>query len=309
MTLLAPSAIPQQAPGPSRFCSTCGAERRGEHCPRCAAAALRRPTGRRRGLVRGLAVLLVTGTIATSVAVGLDARHDAAHAQRELDDAVRRLRAGEQHIAALTTTGSSLASRLASLEQTVNGTPDPAEVAKQSAPSVFTVVTDEGTGSGFVATSEGGSAELVTNYHVVEETYAAGGRTVRVKRDDLTYTGRIVRVSRADDLAVVRLPLDLPALPLAAERPEVGDPLLALGSPLGLGGTVTSGIVSAFRVEDGTPYLQFSAPISPGNSGGPVVDAQGRVVGVSVAKYVGNGAEGLALAVPAERLCPAVDIC
>jgi putative serine protease PepD len=149
----------------------------------------------------------------------------------------------------------------------------------------------------------------VTNYHVIASTYAGGGRTVQIKRGKLTYTGRIVRVSQVDDLAVVSLSQKLAVLPIATKRSAVGAPVLVLGSPLGLDGTVTSGIVSAYRTEDGSRVLQFSAPISPGNSGGPVLNDRGEVVGVSVSKYIGEGAEGLSFAIPAERLCPAIRIC
>jgi putative serine protease PepD len=78
---------------------------------------------------------------------------------------------------------------------------------------------------------------------------------------------------------------------------------MAVGSPLGLGGTVSVGVVSGFRSLDGNPYMQFSAPISPGNSGGPVVDGKGFVVGVASAKLVGQGVEGLSLAIPVQTMC------
>ena len=64
-----------------------------------------------------------------------------------------------------------------------------------------------------------------------------------------------------------------------------------------------------FRTEDGVDYLQFSAPISPGNSGGPVVDTKGRVVGVSVAKAVSEGAEGLSFAIPVNQVCVHLEVC
>jgi S1-C subfamily serine protease len=85
--------------------------------------------------------------------------------------------------------------------------------------------------------------------------------------------------------------------------------VIVVGSPLGLGGTVATGIVSAFRTEEGLEYLQFSAPVSPGNSGGPVVDRSGAVVGVAVGKVVEDGAEGLSFAIPYERACRALGLC
>jgi putative serine protease PepD len=72
---------------------------------------------------------------------------------------------------------------------------------------------------------------------------------------------------------------------------------------------VSSGIVSAVRTEDGVRYIQFTAPISPGNSGGPVLDAHGKVIGISVAKAIGDGAEGLSFAIPAAVLCSSFDVC
>jgi putative serine protease PepD len=67
--------------------------------------------------------------------------------------------------------------------------------------------------------------------------------------------------------------------------------------------------VSALRVEDGVHYIQFSAPISPGNSGGPVLDAGGRVIGVSVSKAVATGAEGLSFATPVAEVCSDLGVC
>ena len=84
---------------------------------------------------------------------------------------------------------------------------------------------------------------------------------------------------------------------------------MAVGSPLGLDGTVTLGVVSGFRSLDGSDYIQFSAPISPGNSGGPVVDAGGRVVAIASAKFVGDGVEGLSLAIPIQTACLSLVTC
>lgn len=187
---------------------------------------------------------------------------------------------------------------MSALQTQVSAQPDNAATAKTASRSVFTVVTGQDSGSGFVVSDDQGHADLVTNFHVVADTYDNGGRTVRVVRGDLTYTGHIARVSQLHDLALITIPASEPTLPISRQRPAIGAPLLVLGSPLGLGGTVTSGIVSAYRTQDGLSYMQFSAPISPGNSGGPVLDEHGAVVGVAVAKMVGDGAEGLGFAIP-----------
>ena len=78
---------------------------------------------------------------------------------------------------------------------------------------------------------------------------------------------------------------------------------MAVGSPLGLSGTISIGVVSGFRSIEGSDYIQFSAPISPGNSGGPVVDSHGRVVAVASAKLVGSGVEAISLAIPVHVAC------
>jgi putative serine protease PepD len=164
-------------------------------------------------------------------------------------------------------------------------------------------------GSAFVVASSGGRTHLLTNYHVVVDGWGDVVTDPRVTHGDGTLVGEVVSTSPHHDLAVIEVPGTFPALTWAAERPRVGDSVMALGSPLGFGGSVSSGIVSAFRTEEGLEYVQFSAPVSPGNSGGPVVDRTGAVVGVTVAKIVEEGAEGLSFAIPSDRACHAVDLC
>lgn len=332
--------VPERPPtgfveAPTRFCSTCGGEKVNGSCATCnprtvplprvsagtqvtAQPSLSMPSPVRRRLwVPVLACAVGISLAMSALVVALDVRTDAAHMtarvrsvqERETQALRQEAQALRRQVVSMTVSESVLNRRLAKLESKVNGRPDPAVIARKSAPSVFTVGTDAGTGSGFIASADGNSSELVTNYHVIAKTYARGGRSVRITRGKLTYTGRITRVSQVEDLALVTLPRKLAVLPIATKRSAVGAPVLVLGSPLGLDGTVTSGIVSAYRTERGSRYLQFSAPISPGNSGGPVLNERGEVVGVSVSKYVGDGAEGLSFAIPAEKLCPAIHIC
>ncbi|MER3452182.1 MAG: serine protease [Acidimicrobiia bacterium] len=182
-------------------------------------------------------------------------------------------------------------------------------MAKEVGRSVFTIESPSGLGSGFVVRSDGATSILVTNFHVVADEWVNGRRTVTVRQEDRTYEGRVSSVAPGDDLALIEVAVGLPALERASGEPAVGDPVLVVGSPLGLGGTVASGIVSAIRNEGGVRYIQFSAPISPGNSGGPVVDRRGRVVGIAVAKAVAPGAEGLSFAIPVGRVCDALGVC
>ncbi|HEX6920131.1 MAG TPA: trypsin-like peptidase domain-containing protein [Actinomycetes bacterium] len=180
-----------------------------------------------------------------------------------------------------------------------------AGVAAKVLPSVvqIKVVTSEGpaTGSGFVLDESG---LILTNNHVVA---GAGGSGVTVTFTDGTTTdARVVGTSASYDLAVLKVSArNLKPLPLGnSDSVVVGDPVIAIGSPLGLSGTVTSGIVSAkdrpvTAGESGgssdSAYInaiQTDAAINPGNSGGPLVDLDGEVVGVNSAIATVGGALG-----------------
>jgi putative serine protease PepD len=187
--------------------------------------------------------------------------------------------------------------------------PDWIAIAQLVEPSVVTIETREGLGSGWVAASDASGSSVVTNYHVVAGAWEAGVATVTLKQSDTTFTGTISKVDQVDDLAVVSVHEQLPSLATAASRPRLAQPVMALGSPQGLDGTVATGIVSGYRSLEGSDYIQFSAPISPGNSGGPLVDGEGRVVGVSTAKLVDTGVEALAFAVPVQIVCAVLVSC
>ncbi|MGN9809215.1 S1C family serine protease [Micromonospora sp. BQ11] len=160
-------------------------------------------------------------------------------------------------------------------------------------------------GSGFVLDDRG---HVVTNDHVV----AGGGTVTVVGQDGRRLTARLVGRDPGSDIAVLRVDAGsgLPALPLAPSgQTRVGEPVLAVGSPLGLSGTVTAGIVSALdrpvRLGGGARQsaVQTDASINPGNSGGPLVNARGEVVGVNtaIATLEGGGNIGIGFAIPIER--------
>jgi S1-C subfamily serine protease len=184
--------------------------------------------------------------------------------------------------------------------------PDWPAIAALVEPSVVTISTARELGSGWVADSDASGSDLVTNLHVVADAWNAGIDTVDVAIGDTTVKGTITRVDANDDLASVHIAKTLPPLARAALRPQLAESVMAVGSPLGLNGTVSIGIVSGFRSVEGSDYIQFSAAISPGNSGGPVVDAEGRVVAVATAKFVAPGAEALSLAIPVQTVCQVV---
>jgi S1-C subfamily serine protease len=165
-----------------------------------------------------------------------------------------------------------------------------------------------GSGSGFVFDSAG---HIVTNNHVVEAA-GRGGRVSVVGSDGRRLTAEVVGTDPGSDIAVLRVSPSAALRPLDLAAPgatRVGEPVLAVGSPLGLSGTVTAGIVSALyrqvRLGGATRQnaVQTDASINPGNSGGPLVNARGEVVGVNtaIATLEGGGNIGIGFAVPIER--------
>jgi serine protease Do len=154
-------------------------------------------------------------------------------------------------------------------------------------------------GSGFVISADG---YIVTNNHVVENA-----NKVTVVFDDGTEkVGKVVGTDVKTDLAVVKLDgeTDLPFVKLTETEPRVGEWVVAVGNPFGLGGTVTAGIISARgRDIQGSAYgdfLQIDAAVNTGNSGGPDFNMSGEVVGVNTAIFSPNGGNvGIAFAIPA----------
>jgi S1-C subfamily serine protease len=154
------------------------------------------------------------------------------------------------------------------------------------------------TGSGLILTSNG---VIATAAHVI-----AGATRVVVRLQDgreLEAAGTLVVDPRLD-LAVLQVPaFGLSVATLGnSDSVQVGDRLLAVGAPLGLTSTVSDGLLSAIRLEDGRQLLQLSIPVSPGSSGGPVMTLDGRVIGIVVSGIRGAGAENLNFALPINYL-------
>ena len=155
-------------------------------------------------------------------------------------------------------------------------------------------------GSGFVVSSDG---YIVTNNHVVD-----GATKVKVSFDDQEeIDAKIVGTDSRTDLALLKIEPKKPltVLKFAEKTPRVGDWVLAVGNPFGLGGTVTAGIVSALARNIGGPYdyMQIDAAVNHGNSGGPTFNLEGDVVGVNTAIYSPTGGNvGIAFAVPADTV-------
>jgi serine protease Do len=157
-----------------------------------------------------------------------------------------------------------------------------------------------GEGSGFFISADG---YAVTNNHVVDHA-----KTVQVTADDGTkYTAKVVGTDPKTDLAVIKVDgkNDFPYVKFADHAPRVGDWVVAVGNPFGLGGTVTAGIVSARGRDIGSgpydDYIQIDAPINKGNSGGPAFDLDGNVIGVNTAIFSPSGGSvGIGFDIPAD---------
>jgi serine protease Do len=157
-----------------------------------------------------------------------------------------------------------------------------------------------GEGSGFFISADG---YAVTNNHVVDHA-----KSVQVTTDDGTiYTAKVIGTDPKTDLALIKVDgkNDFPFVKFAEHTPRVGDWVVAVGNPFGLGGTVTAGIVSARGRDIGAgpydDYIQIDAPINKGNSGGPAFNVDGNVIGVNTAIYSPSGGSvGIGFDIPAD---------
>jgi serine protease Do len=158
-----------------------------------------------------------------------------------------------------------------------------------------------GQGSGFFISGDG---YAVTNNHVVEKA-----ESVRVTTDDgKTYDAKVIGTDPRTDLALIKVDGgNFPYVKMSDSIPRIGDWVLAVGNPFGLGGTVTAGIVSARGRDIGASayddFIQIDAPVNKGNSGGPTFDTEGNVIGVNTAIFSPSGGSvGIAFAIPADTV-------
>jgi putative serine protease PepD len=185
---------------------------------------------------------------------------------------------------------------------------DAKTVAAAVTPSVVSIAvttrTGGGTGSGSIYKTSSTESFIITNNHVIDDAVTSGTIEVELLNGDIlpaTIVGRDI----AYDIAVLRVKTgNLPVIKVGdSAKVSVGDPVLAIGSPLGLASTVTAGIISALNrpvltgstgLESYVNAIQTDAAINPGNSGGALVDAQGRIIGVNsaIATLTSGGTSG-----------------
>jgi len=158
-----------------------------------------------------------------------------------------------------------------------------------------------GQGSGFFISADG---YAVTNNHVVEKA-----ESVQVTTDDgKTHTAKVIGTDPRSDLALIKVEGgSFPYVKLSDGTPRIGDWVIAVGNPFGLGGTVTAGIVSARGRDIGASayddFIQIDAPVNKGNSGGPTFDTEGNVIGVNTAIFSPSGGSvGIAFAIPSDTV-------
>lgn len=177
----------------------------------------------------------------------------------------------------------------------------PAQIFRTLAPAVVNISVQEhgerGGGTGFFVSADG---VIATNYHVIQ-----GATSIEVRTFDNTALTvvEVLTEDPAEDLALLRVRVSASVTPAPlgdSDRAVVGERVVSIGNPLGLEYTLTDGLVSARRVWNGRPMIQMSAPVSPGNSGGPLFNARGEVIGVTTARAGSTWARGenLNLAVP-----------
>lgn len=169
------------------------------------------------------------------------------------------------------------------------------QLVGRTIPSIVQIRTHNAQGSGFLLDSSG---LIVTNQHVVGSAFS-----VKVKLyDGTTLTGRVLRRDPVSDAALVKLEgdiHDISGLPIChTDVVRVGQSVVAIGNPLSLSNTVTQGIVSGFRRNPSRNLIQTDTAVNPGNSGGPLLNRDGTVIGIVTEKIVSEGVEGLGFALP-----------
>jgi hypothetical protein len=182
---------------------------------------------------------------------------------------------------------------------------DAGKIYNESIESVVTVVSlDKNdkilmTGTGFFASHQ---YLIATNYHVIKNAHHIKIITSDNKEHDIF---DVCVKNATNDIAVLRSKTKQRPLPLRKNIPQVGDEIISIGSPMGLSGSLSTGIIGAIRNDDVKDYYQITSPISPGSSGGPVIDKNGRVLGMTT--FYIKGGQNLNFAIPSTQVTPYLD--
>jgi S1-C subfamily serine protease len=243
----------------------------------------------------------LTETMNNNIGVLQTLMQNSEEANKARDDNLAKLinQVSQSSEQSLSEVKSDLQKEIANIE--VSNT-DFSKIAQQSLPSVVSVLTDIGQGSGAIITEDG---QIVTNYHVI-----SGSQKINV----VTYSHDIYRVDVIGydediDIALLKIRGNETFRELSfadSDKVKVGESVVALGNPYGLDFTVTQGIISARRrASNNLEYLQIDVAINPGNSGGPIIDSTGKIVGL--ANFRIQGGEGLGFALPSNTVVDTVN--
>jgi S1-C subfamily serine protease len=170
---------------------------------------------------------------------------------------------------------------------------DTSQIVRRSKPAVVTVVSGDRQGSGFFLTPEG---HVLTNAHVIQS------QSVIIRfTDGHSVAATVLRNDPEKDLALLKANAgsSYPTLPMGdSDKAVQGESVITIGSPIGLEGTVTQGIISAIRkAPNGVTYIQIDAAVNQGNSGGPLLNKVGHVIGINTSKHSQPGVERLGFAI------------
>jgi S1-C subfamily serine protease len=279
----------------ARFCGACARQIAGDSTIQPSAPTT---STTRRPILPIVTFIIAVAALALVAYAVVDARGHTGNLQQDLAKSNERITALGAQNATLSKRVQVMATKVS-----VNGA-GVAPLASRLLKSIFTITTSTEQGTAWAAWTRGGDTYLITANHVVVDAPLEANR-VTLKQKNRTWAGTVIRYDGVNDLAVVRVAGEIaPSLwqrPDLSLSPLVGDQLLLLGSPYGLEGTVTTGIVSRITYD----AIQTDAAANPGNSGGPAVDRQGHVVGVLLA----GGAENLNFTVPIQRACVTLRAC
>lgn len=179
-----------------------------------------------------------------------------------------------------------------------------ADIYEAAIQSVVTIecLASQGTGFSYeLSPPEGFSTVIVTNHHVIDSCNSFGAEVLVRGPEIGEVGGEVFSWDVENDLAFIVTTTELPTIQAAGEA-RIGDAVIAIGSPFGLEGTLTQGVISNFTDR----YYQTDAAINPGNSGGPLLDLQGRVLGINTWKRDG---EGIGIAHRISLICERLAVC
>ena len=236
------------------------------------------------------------------------ARNDIDSLDRDLEASGDRISGVEEGVSGVSDQVTNLAERLAIVETEVSGAIFDASVAYRKVSPATVRITNGQTviGSGFIYDAQG---HVVTAYHVVEDLASI----VVITGDGRLFNATVTGYSQPSDVAVLKLASDptIPPVVLGdSSRMQIGQPVIAIGSPLDIRDTLTAGVISQvnrytnYGTEDNwvPNLLQFDAPVNPGNSGGPLANGAGEVVGIVVARINAGEGDGIYYAVASNKV-------